>query len=42
MTAAAKEIIMHFEGFRAQPYQCSANVWTIGYGSTRMRTLILD
>lgn len=24
-----------FEGFRANPYQCSAGVWTQGYGSTR-------
>ena len=34
-TNEAKEIIMHFEGFRAEPYRCSAKVWTIGYGSTR-------
>jgi lysozyme len=24
-----------FEGFRVAPYLCDANVWTIGYGSTR-------
>lgn len=24
------------EGFRADPYLCSAGVWTIGYGTTRL------
>ena len=33
--AAALEIITAFEGFSAEPYQCPAGVWTIGYGSTR-------
>lgn len=28
------DLIMHFEGFRAKPYLCSAGVATIGYGST--------
>lgn len=28
-------LIKHFEGFRAHPYLCQANVWTIGYGRTR-------
>lgn len=28
------ELIKEFEGFRAKPYYCSANVVTIGYGST--------
>jgi len=28
-------LIKHFEGFRSHPYQCQANVWTIGYGHTR-------
>lgn len=32
---AGIDLIKQFEGFRAKPYQCSANVWTIGYGSTR-------
>ena len=32
--AAALEIITRFEGFSAEPYQCPANFWTIGYGST--------
>ena len=30
----AIDLIKHFEGFRSTPYQCSAKVWTIGYGST--------
>ena len=29
------QIIKLFEGFRSAPYLCSANVATIGYGSTR-------
>lgn len=33
--AAALDIIKVFEGFRSEPYLCPANVWTIGYGSTR-------
>lgn len=28
------ELIKKFEGYREQAYLCSANVWTIGYGST--------
>ena len=32
--AEAIALIKHFEGFRAVPYQCSARVWTVGYGST--------
>lgn len=27
-------LIKRYEGFRAKAYQCSAGVWTIGYGST--------
>ncbi|MBS1205286.1 MAG: Phage related lysozyme [Proteobacteria bacterium] len=27
-------IIKEFEGLRLRAYQCSANVWTIGYGHT--------
>lgn len=27
-------LIKHFEGLRLWAYQCSANVWTIGYGHT--------
>ena len=29
------QIIMHYEGFSSEPYKCPADVWTIGYGSTR-------
>ncbi|MGF6190424.1 lysozyme [Serratia sp. 2723] len=28
-------LIKDFEGLRLQAYQCSADVWTIGYGHTR-------
>ncbi|WP_036768629.1 lysozyme [Photorhabdus australis] len=28
------ELIKQFEGLRLHAYQCSANVWTIGYGHT--------
>lgn len=28
-------LIKEFEGLRLEAYQCSAGVWTIGYGSTR-------
>jgi len=31
----ASEIIAKWEGFSPGPYLCPANVWTIGYGSTR-------
>jgi len=27
-------LIKHFEGLRLRAYQCSADVWTIGYGHT--------
>lgn len=27
-------MIKEFEGFRSEPYRCSAGVWTIGYGHT--------
>lgn len=29
------DIIKHFEGFEAKAYQCSAGVWTIGWGHTK-------
>ena len=32
----AMALVKPFEGFRAAPYQCSARVWTIGYGTTRV------
>lgn len=28
-------LITSFEGYRSKAYQCSAGVWTIGYGTTR-------
>lgn len=28
------ELVKEFEGFRSEAYQCSAGVWTIGYGTT--------
>lgn len=28
-------LIKHYEGCRLESYQCSAGVWTIGYGSTK-------
>lgn len=28
------DLIKHYEGFRADPYQDSVGVWTIGYGTT--------
>lgn len=33
-TEVAYQLIRKWEGFRAEPYLCSANVPTIGYGST--------
>lgn len=30
------DLIKNFEGFRSKPYQCSASVWTVGWGSTRL------
>lgn len=29
------ELIKHFEGCKLESYLCPANVWTIGYGTTR-------
>ena len=29
------DLIKQFEGYSAAPYLCPAQVWTIGYGSTR-------
>lgn len=31
---AGLELIKEFEGLRLRAYQCSGNVWTIGYGHT--------
>ena len=32
---ATVALVKRYEGFSSTPYQCSADVWTIGYGSTR-------
>jgi len=29
------DLIKHFEGCETKAYQCSANVWTVGYGHTQ-------
>ena len=29
------DLIKRFEGYRSEAYQCSAKVWTIGWGTTR-------
>lgn len=34
--ANAVSLVKKWEGFRAKPYLCPANVWTIGYGTTRL------
>ena len=34
LSQEAVDLIKRFEGFRSRPYLCSANVPTIGYGST--------
>lgn len=34
ITEEAISLIKYFEGFRSKPYLCSANVPTIGFGST--------
>lgn len=31
----AVEMIKRYEGFSARPYLCPANVWTVGWGTTR-------
>lgn len=33
---SGKSLIKEFEGFRATAYLCPANVWTVGYGTTRI------
>jgi lysozyme len=35
---AGLDLIKEFEGFRSHPYQCSAGVWTTGYGHTNKVT----
>ncbi|WP_337013859.1 lysozyme [Pantoea sp. AS142] len=34
ISASGLNLIKQFEGLRLQAYQCSARVWTIGYGHT--------
>ena len=34
-SAEGVALIKKFEGCELEAYQCSANVWTIGYGHTR-------
>ena len=33
---AGIDLIKHYESLRRQSYLCPANVWTIGYGATRL------
>jgi len=35
ISTAGLDLIKEFEGCKLEAYQCSANVWTIGYGHTR-------
>lgn len=37
MISIAAKLVAEFEGFRDAPYLCPANVWTIGYGTTRIQ-----
>lgn len=30
------DIVKKWEGFRSEAYQCSAGIWTVGYGTTRI------
>jgi len=34
LSQAGIDLIKSFEGYRSEAYQCSAGVWTIGYGHT--------
>jgi len=34
MIQEAVDLVKHFEGFRAKPYLCPSDVWTIGFGTT--------
>lgn len=34
---AGKNLIKEFEGFRATAYLCPAGVWTVGYGTTKIK-----
>ena len=33
----ATQLIIQFEGFRSDPYQDTAGIWTIGFGTTHIR-----
>lgn len=35
LSPAAFQALCNFEGYRSSAYQCSAGVWTIGYGHTK-------
>ena len=35
LSPAAYQALCNFEGYRSSAYQCSAGVWTIGYGHTK-------
>jgi len=35
ITNRLKEIVKEFEGCKLKAYKCPANIWTIGFGSTR-------
>lgn len=35
LSPAAYQALCNFEGYRSTSYQCSAGVWTIGYGHTK-------
>lgn len=35
ISQAGIDLIKSFEGFRAQPYQDTGGIWTIGYGHTK-------
>ena len=35
LSPAAYQALCNFEGYRSTAYQCSAGVWTIGYGHTK-------
>ena len=35
-TLKGKKLIQYFEGFKTNSYLCTGNVWTIGWGSTKV------
>lgn len=36
-SSKGKDLIKKYEGFRSDAYKCPAGVWTIGYGTTRIK-----